>query len=469
MEPRCCFCMPFCCFEESPSQPELISIKYHPRPKAEHVILRAIYDFKGVEDGDLSFTQGDLLKKEDSGDTSKWVVCINMSNGNEGYVPTDYVQPADMSPNADDWWFECGRGEAEALLMRYKVPNGSFLVRRSICKSHNVLSMKCLEETGNSHSVFHYKIRETDNGEVYVSPRKMFPDLSTLLAHYKERQDGLKCRLTVPCPRMPPVRHLRNVKMDKGAIYLSDVLAKDVWRGKLYGKLDVAVKTMASGDHGDIDAEKLKMESLRHVRLVQPLAVCSNCEPVFLIMEYMNNGSLYDFLRKTDRPQIEFSMVKSVCQQIAEGMAFLEFKSFIHGNLQSANILMGEQHTVKIANAWQGKYDTQEWVDEDDWSPTKWMAPEVALYKRRSVKSDVWSFGVLMYEIASSGIIPYSPIEDLRSVFRETEQGYRLPKPTTHWLPEQFGPYYSIIQQCWKTRPSDRPSFLHLQQHLEHL
>ncbi|XP_046549583.1 tyrosine-protein kinase STK-like [Haliotis rubra] len=469
MEPRCCFYIPFCCCEESTSQPELVSITYHPRPKAEHVILRAIYDFNGVEDGDLSFSQGDLLKKEDPGDRSEWVVCINMSNGNEGYVPTEYVQPTDMSPNDDDfsWWFHCGRGEAEALLMRYKVPNGSFLVRRSISQSHNVLSVKYLKEAGKTQSVFHYKIRQADNGEVYVSARKVFPDLSTFLAHYKEHQDGMKCLLTVPCPRMPPIRHLRNMKVNRGTIQLSDALAKDVWRGTLYGKLDVAAKEMTSGDI--INTEYLIMESLRHVRLVQPLAVCTDCEPVLLIMEYMNNGSLHDFLRKTDCPHLEFNMVKSMCQQIAEGMAFLEFRSFIHGNLQSSNILMGEHHTVKITNAWQGTYDSQEWVDGDDWSLNKWMAPEVALYKRRSVKSDVWSFGVLMYEIASSGIIPYSPIGDLHKVFREIEQGYRLPKPQTHWLPEQLDPYYNIIQQCWNTSPSDRPSFVHLQKQLEHL
>ncbi|XP_071116738.1 tyrosine-protein kinase SRK2-like [Haliotis cracherodii] len=203
------------------------------------------------------------------------------------------------------------------------------------------------------------------------------------------------------------------------------------------------------------------MKALRHVRLVQLLAVCVDFEPMLLIMEYMSNGSLHDFLRATDSPNLEFNMAKNMCGQIAEGRAFLESKSYIHGDLRSANILIGEHHTVKIAYAWQGKEDTQ---DGENRYPTKWMAPEAALYNKRSIKSDVWSFGVLMYEIASAGIIPFSPIVNLHKVFREILEGYRLPKPTTHWPPEQLDRYYDIIQPCWKHDRSDRPSFVHVQE-----
>ncbi|XP_048255910.1 tyrosine-protein kinase HCK-like [Haliotis rufescens] len=185
MESRGCFSQLLCCWGESTSQPELTP--FTPLPKhreIKHVILRAMYDFKAIEEDDLSFSQGDLLKKENPGDTSAWVVCINMRNGNKGFVPIEYVQLADTSPNGPDWWFDCSRSQAEALLMRYEVAIGSFLVRGSLCQN-SVLSIKYLQDAGETQCVFHYKIRLTDGGERCISPRKIFPDLISLVAHYR--------------------------------------------------------------------------------------------------------------------------------------------------------------------------------------------------------------------------------------------------------------------------------------------
>ncbi|XP_071118472.1 tyrosine-protein kinase HCK-like [Haliotis cracherodii] len=197
MESRGCFSQLLCCWGESTSQPELTSFTSLPKHREiKHVILRAMYDFKAIEEDDLSFSQGDLLKKENPG-----------------------------------WWFDCSRSQAEALLMRYEVAIGSFLVRGSLCQNHSVLSMKYQQDAGETHCVFHYKIRHTDGGERFISRRKIFPDLFSLVAHYREHQDGLKCRLTVPCRRLPPIKHLRTMKVTRGSISLSETLAEDVWRG----------------------------------------------------------------------------------------------------------------------------------------------------------------------------------------------------------------------------------------------
>ncbi|XP_046549584.1 tyrosine-protein kinase STK-like [Haliotis rubra] len=211
-----------------------------------------------------------------------------------------------------------------------------------------------------------------------------------------------------------------------------------------------------------IRKEARTMNKLRHVRLVQLLAVCTNCEPVLLITEYMAHGSLLEFLRRERRSKLDHTMMLNMTRQVAEGMAFLESRNFIHRDLRAGNILVGEHHDVKVADFGLARVvDDGQYVAGGTRFPIKWTAPEGVLFSKFSIKSDVWSFGILMYEIATSGKEPYAGMRASEAV-DEIQRGYRLPKPQEHWLPEQIDPYYMIMQQCWKYDPVTRPSFFHV-------
>ncbi|XP_046549582.1 tyrosine-protein kinase SRK2-like [Haliotis rubra] len=546
------------------------------------VIYLALYDFEGSYVDDLSFKKGDRLRKVDADETSDWVVCVNLTNDEVGYIPTNYMKVENNSPetqvwwfactrergeqrllkegltdgtflvrptsdtnsytlsvrwhegdgapcvkhyklrmsedgqtyiglrkmfptvnmliayyqvnddglvcrlttpcprivkaqqgsrsvNGESWWFDAGRHDAEALLLKKEVVLGSFLIRPSAGPDSYALSVRLQHGNAESPFVKHYKIQTATNGQVYIGIRKMFSSIHALVAHHRGREDGLACRLTEPCPRMAPVVHLRNMEVDRSHIDMTVKLGSgyfgEVWKGTLNGKRDIAVKKLKPGRMtvDEFMTEARIMNQLRHIRLVQLLAVCTDCEPVLLVTEYMSNGSLLDFLRKTDRPKLEHSMMIHMCRQIAEGMAFLESHNFIHRDLRAGNILVGEHYDVKVADFGLARIvdDGVDYLSKGSRVPIKWTAPEGIVYRKFSIKSDVWSFGVLMFEVATSGKDPYAGMKP-PEVLEQTVKGYRLPKPQEHWLPEQIDPYYEIMQQCWKEDPASRPSFSHL-------
>ncbi|XP_071118944.1 tyrosine-protein kinase STK-like [Haliotis cracherodii] len=541
-----------------------------------------MYDFDGSYDDDLPFKKGHRLRRVDAEVASDWVVCLNLNSGETGYIPINYVKLENNSPESQVWWFACTRERGEKKLMKEGLTDGTFLVRPTSETSSYTLSVRwhegdgipCVKhyklrksedgqvyiglrkmfltvnvliayyqdnddglvcrltnpcprtvqlqqggrsvkgeswwfdighhdaealllkreaelgyflirpttgsnsyalsvrlQHGNAESPFvrHYKIQTAENGQVYIGVRRMFNSINALVAHHRGREDGLACRLTEPCPRMAPVLHLRSMEVNRGHIGMTVKLGSgffgEVWKGKLNRKRDIAVKKLKPG-RMTVEAfisEARIMNQLRHVRLVQLLAVCTDAEPVLLITEYLTNGSLLDFLRKTDRPKLEHSMMINMCRQIAEGMAFLESHNFIHRDLRAANVLVGEHYDVKVADFGLARIvdDGADYLSKGSRVPIKWTAPEGLEYRKFSIKSDVWSFGVLMFEIATSGKDPYAGMRP-REVVEQTVQGYRLPKPQGHWLPEQIDLLYDIMQQCWKKDPASRPSFSHL-------
>uniref|UniRef100_A0A671PYH6 Fyn-related Src family tyrosine kinase n=1 Tax=Sinocyclocheilus anshuiensis TaxID=1608454 RepID=A0A671PYH6_9TELE len=141
--------------------------------------------------------------------------------------------------------------------------------------------------------------------------------------------------------------------------------------------------------------------------------------------------------------------------QVASGMAFLELQNYIHRDLAARNVLVGDNNVCKVADfglarVFQNVYEAKEGTK----FPVKWTAPEAIHENKFTIKSDVWSFGILLYEIVTFGQIPYPSTSFSFIISLILSKGYRMPCPLN--CPKYL---YDIMSVCWKDSPADRPTF----------
>lgn len=248
------------------------------------------------------------------------------------------------------------------------------------------------------------------------------------------------------------------------------------------GPMVVAVKMLKENageqERNDLLQELQVMKMLDpHPNVVRLLGCCTDKDPVFVIMEYVSNGKLQSFLRHSRAQRYYNNMhgssntltshdLTSFCYQIAKGMQYLSSKGIIHRDLAARNILVGENHTCKVADFGFARDIMTSIVYErksEGRLPIRWMAPESLYDNIFSVKSDIWSFGVLVWEIVTLGSTPYPGIP-AAEVMRRVRDGYRLDKPE-HCRRE----LYNIMYYCWDKDPKERPTFTELVDLLETL
>ncbi|EGW07487.1 Tyrosine-protein kinase Tec [Cricetulus griseus] len=180
--------------------------------------------------------------------------------------------------------------------------------------------------------------------------------------------------------------------------------------GKWRAQYKVAIKAIREGAmcEEDFIEEAKVMMKLTHPKLVQLYGVCTQQKPIYIVTEFMERGCLLNFLRQR---QGHFSrdMLLSMCQDVCEGMEYLERNSFIHRDLAARNCLVNEAGVVKVSDFGMARYvlDDQYTSSSGAKFPVKWCPPEVFNYSRFSSKSDVWSFGVLMWEVFTEGRMPF--------------------------------------------------------------
>ncbi|XP_073985838.1 tyrosine kinase receptor Cad96Ca [Rhodnius prolixus] len=248
------------------------------------------------------------------------------------------------------------------------------------------------------------------------------------------------------------------------------------------GPTIVAVKTLKenAGERERIDLlQELQVMKLLdpHPNVVRLLGCCTDKDPIFVIMEYVSNGKLQSFLRNSRATRSYDNMhgksntltsrhLTSFCYQIARGMQFLSSKGIIHRDLAARNILVSADHTCKVADFGFARDIIGSHVYErksEGRLPIRWMAPESLYDNVFSVKSDAWSFGVLVWEIVTLGSTPY-PGLSAPDVMKKVKEGYRLDKPE-HCRRE----LYNIMFYCWNEDPKERPDFTELVDLLEQL
>ncbi|XP_051730565.1 tyrosine-protein kinase fynb isoform X3 [Ctenopharyngodon idella] len=430
----------------------------------------ALYDYEARTEDDLSFRKGEKFQIINSAE-GDWWDARSLTTGGTGYIPSNYVAPVD-SIQAEDWYFgKLGRKDAERQLLSTGNPRGTYLIRESeTTKGAFSLSIRDWDDVKGDH-VKHYKIRKLDSGGYYITTRAQFETLQQLVQHYTESADGLCFNLTSICVDYTPdtvglshdsweiARESLTLDMKLGAGCFADV-----WYGTWNGNTKVAVKTLKPGTMSPESflEEAQIMKKLRHDKLVQLYAVVSE-EPIYIVTEYMGKGSLLDFLKDGEGRALKLPNLVDMAAQVAGGMAYIERMNYIHRDLRSANILVGDNLVCKIAD-----FGLARLIEDNEYTarqgakfPIKWTAPEAALYGKFTIKSDVWSFGILLTELVTKGRVPYPGMNN-REVLEQVERGYRMPCPQD--CPSSL---HELMVQCWKKDAEERPTFEYLQAFLE--
>ncbi len=233
----------------------------------------------------------------------------------------------------------------------------------------------------------------------------------------------------------------------------------------------VAIKMLKPGSSVSVKMSFYKelkfMSRLEHDNVVKVLGACTDKEP-FIMMEYIENGDLSSFLQNFDdicdiKSQssefiIHISTLKSMCIQIACGMKYLSSKNYIHRDLAARNVLVGDNNIVKISDFGMSRnlYSSHYYVMASRGAvPIRWMARE-CFSKKFTSKSDVWSFGVTMWEVFTLGKnAPYEEMTDFE-VLQDTVKAERKLLSVPDKCPSDVS---SIMLKCWRDDPDDRPDF----------
>ncbi|KAK2154274.1 hypothetical protein LSH36_272g02041 [Paralvinella palmiformis] len=267
----------------------------------------------------------------------------------------------------------------------------------------------------------------------------------------------------------------------------------------------VAIKTLKDigleDTRRDFDREAELLTSLHHTNIVTFYGVCADGDPLMMVFEYMENGDLNNFLRmkgenkhgprtvpisetrrmsesvgshgpdssflgigeeKTD--PLTSSQLIHIAIQIASGVDYLASQHFVHRDLATRNCLVGNEMVVKIGDFGMSRdvYSTDYYrVGGQTMLPVRWMPPESILYRTFTVESDVWSYGVVLWEIFTYGKQPWYELSN-HEVIQHVQNGKQLHCPRD--CPEDL---YKIMLGCWKRQPSERHTMKEIKKKLE--
>ncbi|XP_026301578.1 tyrosine-protein kinase Btk29A isoform X1 [Apis mellifera] len=432
-------------------------------------VVVALYPFRAIEGGDLSLEKGAEYEVLDDSQEHWWKV--KDEHGSIGYIPSNYVKEKELLGLQKYEWYvgDMSRQRAESLL-KQEDKEGCFVVRNSSTKGLYTLSL--YTKVPHPH-VKHYHIKQNTRGEFYLSEKHCCGSIPDLVNYHRHNSGGLASRLkTSPCDRpVPPTAGLSHDKweIDPAELHLLEELGSGqfgvVRRGKWRGSIDVAVKMMKEGTMSEDDfiEEAKVMTKLQHQNLVQLYGVCSKDRPIYIVTEYMRHGSLLNYLRRNEATLgANVGLLLDMCIQVCKGMAYLERHNYIHRDLAARNCLVGSENVVKVADFGLARYvlDDQYTSSGGTKFPIKWAPPEVLNYTRFSSKSDVWAYGVLMWEVFTCGKMPYGRLKNTEVVER-VQRGIILERPKAC-----FKEVYEVMRKCWAHCPEVRPSFRVLKEQL---
>ncbi|KAM8888522.1 tyrosine-protein kinase ZAP-70 [Synchiropus picturatus] len=394
------------------------------------------------------------------------------------------------------------RKEGERRLYLGAQPDGKFLVRDR--DESGTLALSVIY----GKTVYHYQIIQDKSGKYFMPEGSKFDTIWQLVEYLKMKPDGLLTVLKEPCvnrqataypPSVPATRTSRTngytppprvdrslLPMDcdgfnpyhdpndlkKFYIQRDQLLIDEVELGSgnfgcvkkgVYmaneGHKDVAIKVLKNDNENMVKEEMMReaeiMYQLSHPFIVRMLGLCKS-ECLMLVMEMAAAGPLHKFL-SANKDTVSVENIVTLLHQVSMGMKYLEENHFVHRDLAARNVLLVNQQFAKISD-----FGLSKALGADDsyykaksagkW-PLKWYAPECLYYRKFSSKSDVWSFGVTMWEAFSYGGKPYKKIKGTE-VLEFIKSGNRMECPAA--CPERM---YELMLQCWTYEHEKRPDF----------
>ncbi|XP_012941530.1 mitogen-activated protein kinase kinase kinase 12 [Aplysia californica] len=227
-----------------------------------------------------------------------------------------------------------------------------------------------------------------------------------------------------------------------------------VFLGKLCNE-EVAVKKVRDVKETDIR----NLRKLNHPNIISFKGVCTQAPCYCIIMEYCPYGQLYEVLR--DGKEIPPTLVLDWSKQIASGMNYLHSHKIIHRDLKSPNVLVASNDIVKISDFGTSREWNEKSTKMSFAGTVAWMAPEVIRNEMCSEKVDIWSYGVVLWELLTAEV-PYKDVDSSAIIWGVGSNSLHLPVPGT--CPEGFK---LLMRQCWSAKPRNRPSFRQILMHLE--
>uniref|UniRef100_A0A8C5NH60 Tyrosine-protein kinase n=1 Tax=Gouania willdenowi TaxID=441366 RepID=A0A8C5NH60_GOUWI len=372
----------------------------------------------------------------------------------EGHVSLMLVSLAvDRPLEQQKWYHGCiPRVEVQQLLQS----EGDFLVRKSKEKQGFVLSVQW------NGACKHFLIQNTDNS--YRLDGESFHSIPYLIQHLLSSGQHVTKRLdTVLC---------KPVLKDKWVLEHDDIILGElIGRGNFgevfsgYLRTDntrVAVKackeSLAPEQKNKFMMEARILKQYDHPNIVRLIGICTK-QPIYIVMELIKGGDFLSFLRNEHhrlKPKMLVKMMENRHDRHTCFVTAAALMMFMCLDLAARNCLIGEHNVVKVSDFGMSRQQ-----DDGVYSakgglrqvPVKWTAPEALNYGRFTTQSDVWSFGVLLWETFSMGMSPYPSLSN-QQTRDQVEQGYRMPAPLG--CPVEI---FRIMNNCWQYEPRNRPTF----------
>ncbi|KAF6203742.1 hypothetical protein GE061_002076 [Apolygus lucorum] len=351
----------------------------------------------------------------------------------------------------DEEWFHgvLPREEVVRLLTR----EGDFLVRETTRNDEN---QTVLSVCWGGHK--HFIVQTTAEGQFrFEGPA--FNTIQELISFQTSSQLPVTGRsgaiLRTPIPR-------ERWELNNDDVILQDKIGRgnfgDVYKGRLRATdEEVAVKTcrvtVAEEHKRKFLQEGRILKQYDHPNIVKLIGICVQKQPIMIVMELVVGGALLTYLR-TNASVVTTKQLVNMCRDAAAGMKYLESKNCIHRDLAARNCLVGQNNTVKISDFGMSR-EEEEYIVSDGMKqiPIKWTAPEALNFGKYTTLCDVWSYGVLCWEIFAKGGVPYPGMSNSKAR-EKIDAGYRMPAPDG--TPEDM---YRLMLRCWEYKAENRPHF----------
>ncbi|KAK7283770.1 hypothetical protein RIF29_13516 [Crotalaria pallida] len=299
--------------------------------------------------------------------------------------------------------------------------------------------------------------------------------------HRLEKQHWLKERNSLPMKKLEQTginfnyvnlssRGNNALEIDASCLRYEKQIASgsfsDVYKGT-YHNQDVAIKVLKNGNLNEnipreFAQEVFILSKIQHKNVIELIGACTKPPNLYIVTEYMSGGCMYDFLHMQKGILTLPSLLK-VAIDVSEGLSYLHQNDIIHRDLKASNLLMGEKGVVKIADFGVARLLDPAGIMTAETGTYRWMAPEVIEHKPYSHKADIFSFGIILWELLT-GKLPYENLTPLQAAIGVVQKGLRpeIPRDTHPKLVE-------LLHHCWHQDPSFRPDFSEILKFLQHI